>query len=70
MIDAFLQLQATFVHAPLQWRKILFADTTFLATVAKLIFTDGPPHLTDPGYGINLAAVYLFCKIPNFVSNL
>ena len=70
LIDAFLHLQANVVHVPLQWQKILFANTTFLATAAKLIFTDGSPHLTDPGYGISLTTVYLFCKIPNSVSNL
>ena len=70
MTDAFLHLQANVVHALLQWQKILFPETTFLATAPKLIFTDGSPNLTDPGFGISLAAVYLFCEMPNSVSNL
>ena len=61
-IHAFLHLQANVVHSPWEWKKVLFANTTFLATPAQPILTDGSPHLIDPGYGKSLAAVYLFCK--------
>ena len=68
--SCFLAPKANVVHTPLEWKKILFTNTTFLAAPAQPILTDGSPHLIDPGYAKSLAAVYLFCKIQNSVSSL